>query len=465
MQNSRRPIAPPLMEDITEAIGNTPLVRLRHLPDPRGARVYAKVEYFNPGGSVKDRIGTYMIDAAERSGKLRPGGTVVECTSGNTGMGLALVCAVRGYKLICTMPDKMSLEKVRLLRAMGAEVIVTPTAVPADSPESYYSVARRLAAETENCIWMNQYDNAANPQAHYETTGPEIWEQTKGHVDVFVAGIGTCGTISGTGRYLKEQNPGVRVVGADPKGSILKRWFDTGQMSEAESYKVEGIGEDIIPGCFHKQYIDEIRTVDDRTALVLTRKLARQEGLFTGGSCGAAVAVALAVAKELAPDKMVVVLLPDTGARYLSKIYSDDWMRENMFLGPDIVTASDVLHGKPGGLPRLLTVDAVATVHEAIDMMRRHQVSQLPVMRGDAPVGRVTDSKLMAAVLDDRDLLHQPVSSLQEGALPRIDGSRSTTEVLKLLSGKDAAVLVEERGRLAGILTRYDLMDYIHGEE
>jgi cystathionine beta-synthase len=464
MQPRRRP-APAVYEDITEAIGGTPLVRLRRLPDPRGAKVYAKVEYFNPGGSVKDRIGTTMIDAAERSGKLRAGGTVVECTSGNTGMGLALVCAVRGYKLVCTMPDKMSQEKIRLLRAMGAEVIVTPTAVPPDSPESYYSVARRLAEENDNCIWMNQYDNDANPQAHYDTTGPEIWEQTEGKLDVFVAGIGTCGTISGVGRYLKEQNPGVRVVGADPKGSILKHWFDTGEMTEAEPYKIEGIGEDIIPGCFHRQWVDELRTVDDRSAMLTTRKLASLEGLFVGGSCGAAVVVALEVARELPPAQLVVVLLPDSGSRYLSKIYSDDWMRENRFLGADVVTAADVVHAKPGGLPLLITVDAAAPVREAIELMRRYQVSQLPVMRDGQPVGRVTDSKLMAAVLDHTEAMGARVSDFQEPALPLIDGSRSTLEVLKLLGGRDAAVLVGEHGRIAGILTRYDLIDYIPGEE
>ncbi len=457
-------MVPPVFENITEAIGNTPLIRIRKLADPKGAKLYAKIEMLNPGGSVKDRIGATMIDAAESSGQLRPGGTVVECTSGNTGVGLALHCAVRGYKLICTMPDKMSKEKIDLLRAMGAEVIVTPSNVAADHPDSYYSVARRIAESTDNCVWTNQYFNEANPQAHYETTGPEIWAQTEGKISAFVAGIGTCGTISGIGRYLKEQNPELRIVGVDPKGSILKHWFDTGEMSEARPYLVEGVGEDIVPSVFHKQYVDEIIEVDDKTSFLLTRRMVKEEGIFAGGSCGFALAAAIEVAADLTPEDIVVVLLPDSGAKYISKIFNDDWMRDNRFLARDTATAGDVLNHKQKSLRELLTVAADAPVSEAIGIMREHEVSQLPVVENEEPVGRVSDHRLMASVLDDSTRMEKPVREFMEAPLPCIDGARTTREVLAILGGKDAAVLVEEHGRIAGILTRYDLVDFVKKE-
>lgn len=321
-------------KDILETIGNTPLVRLNKVTKGIDAMVLAKVEYFNPGGSVKDRIGVHIIDDAVEQGKLKPGGTIVECTSGNTGAGLALVAAVRGYKAIFTMPDKMSQEKIRLLRSYGAEVIMCPTAVPPDSPESYYSVARRIVESREDAVLANQYYNPRNPEAHYLSTGPELWEDTDGKIDAFVAGVGTGGTISGTGRYLKEKNPNVRIVGADPKGSLLKEFFYTKKMGEAKPYLVEGIGEDIIPGSFEHQYVDDIYTVTDQESFEMARRLSREEGLMVGGSGGTAVHVALNVAKDLGRDKLVVVLLPDTGERYLSKFHSDEWMRENCMLAP-----------------------------------------------------------------------------------------------------------------------------------
>ena len=318
------------VENVLETIGDTPLVKLNKVAAGVAPTILAKVEFFNPGGSVKDRIGINIMKDEIAKGNLKPGGTIVECTSGNTGCGLALAAAVMGYKAVFTMPDKMSVEKIRLLRAYGAEVVICPTAVPADSPESYYSVARRIAAERPNAVLANQYFNPLNPEAHYRTTGPEIWRDTAGRVDVFVAGVGTGGTISGTGRYLKEQNPAVRVVGVDPEGSIIKHYFDTKEMTEARPYLVEGIGEDIIPGTCEFEFMDEVITVGDHESLEITRRLSREEGLMVGGSSGSAVAGALAVARDLDADKVVVVLLPDTGERYLSKVHSDEWMAENL---------------------------------------------------------------------------------------------------------------------------------------
>src|SRR5262249_25402018 len=301
----------------------------------------AKLESFNPGGSVKDRIGLAMVEAAERSGQLKPGGTIVECTSGNTGLGLAMVAAVKGYRAVFCMPDKVSSEKVNLLKAFGAEVLLSPTAVPPESPDSYYSVARRVERERPGAFLTDQYNNAANPRAHYETTGPEIWEQTKGLVTHFVCGMGTGGTISGAGRYLKEKNPAVKIIGADPVGSILKHYHETGQMSEARTYKIEGVGEDFIPGAYDFSVIDRVISCGDRDGLNLTRRLAREEAIFVGGSAGMAAWVALEVAKDLAANALVVVLLPDTGERYLSKVHSDEWMRDNHLLDPAVTRVSD----------------------------------------------------------------------------------------------------------------------------
>ncbi|MFQ6090510.1 MAG: PLP-dependent cysteine synthase family protein [Candidatus Bipolaricaulia bacterium] len=319
---------------VLEAVGWTPLIRLGRITAGIEAEIWAKVESFNPGGSVKDRIGIAMVEEAERQGRLGPGGTIVEPTSGNTGVGLALVAALKGYRMIFTIPDKMSEEKINLLRAYGAEVIVCPTAVPPDDPESYYSVARRIAGETPGAFMPNQYTNPKNPEAHYRTTGPEIWEQIRGELDYFVAGMGTGGTISGVGRYLKEQDPSIKVIGVDPEGSVLKHYFETGQMGEAHTYDVEGIGEDIIPETTHFQYIDGIRRVGDRDSFLTARRLAREEGLLVGGSSGSAVHVALEIGREAGRGKRIVVLLPDTGERYLKKLYSDEWLKEHGYLRP-----------------------------------------------------------------------------------------------------------------------------------
>jgi cystathionine beta-synthase len=319
-------------ETIIDAIGHTPQVRLSSVTRGVKATVLAKLEYLNPGGSVKDRVGVFMIDAAEKKGDLKPGGTIVECTSGNTGVGLAMVAAIRGYKTIFTMPDKVSSEKVRLLKSFGSEVVMCPYAVPPESEESYYSVAKRIVERTPNSVLIDQYHNPMNPEAHYRTTGPEIWEETAGQIDYFVCSIGTCGTISGVGRYLKEQKPSVKIIGADPEGSILRDYFYEKRIGEARPYLVEGIGEDFIPGTFQPQYVDDIVTVGDRESFSMARRLSREEGVLVGGSGGTAAHAAIELARSLTKDKLVVVLLPDAGDRYLSKVHSDEWMRENRML-------------------------------------------------------------------------------------------------------------------------------------
>lgn len=319
-------------QNVLHTIGHTPLVKLNKVTSGIRATVLAKVEFFNPGGSVKDRIGIRMIEDAIQQGTLKPGGTIVESTSGNTGVGLALVAAVMGFKTVFTMPDKMSREKIRLLESLGAEVITTPTAVPPDSPESYYSVAKRIVEKTPNAILANQYFNNLNPQAHYETTGPEIWEDTGGMIDVFVGGIGTGGTVSGIGRYLKEKNPDVRIIAVDPVGSVFKEYFYTRKIGESHTYLVEGIGEDLIPDTFQVEYIDDVMSVGDKESFLMARRLSREEGLIVGGSSGSAVHVALQAAETLDENSVVVVLLPDTGERYLSKFHSDEWMREQHML-------------------------------------------------------------------------------------------------------------------------------------
>ena len=450
-------------ESILGTIGNTPLVRLQRVTAGLRGLILAKVEYMNPGGSVKDRIGVRIIEEAEQSGRLRPGGTIVESTSGNTGMGLALVASVKGYKMVFTLPDKMSMEKIRLLRAFGAEVIVTPTAVPHDSPESYTEVAKRIARETPNAVLADQYDNPRNPESHYATTGPEIWDQTAGQITHFICGIGTGGTISGTGKFLKEKNPKIRVIGIDPRGSALREYFYTKNMTPLpKTYKVEGIGQDYIPGVLDFTFIDEVIEADDRESFLMARRLTREEGILAGGSAGTAVAGMLKIASRFNDGDVVVVLLPDTGERYISKIYSDEWMRENGFLTPERLTVRYVLDSKSKHPRGVISVDPATSVRKALDTLKQHDISQIPVMEGGRTVGTVHDHELMMKVLERPALVGAPVRDVMGASFPVVGIDASVEEVLRLMRVKENyAVLVEEEGAINGILNRYDVMEYL----
>jgi cystathionine beta-synthase len=451
---------PEIYPDILATVGNTPLVRLNKLA--RGIRptVVAKVEFLNPGGSVKDRIGIAMIEDAERKGLLKPGGTIVEPTSGNTGMGLAVAAAIKGYKTIFVMPDKMSEEKIRALRAFGSRVVITPTAVEPDDPRSYYSVSKRLAAETPNAILAGQYWNPANPEAHYRSTGPEIWEQTAGRVSVFVAGMGTGGTISGTGKYLKEHNPAVRVVGVDPIGSLYSEYFRTGVLGEAHGYKVEGVGEDFLPSTMDFSVVDDVVQVSDRESFLMTRRLVREEGIFCGGSCGLAVAGALKwlrspAAEDLTEDDIVVVLLPDSGSRYLSKIFDDAWMRENGYL--DSATVADLIADRSRDL---IAADETTTVAAAIRLMKTHGISQLPVLDGHGGLhGLISETDLLDYLLNGGEMGHV-IDGLHTHEVPVVTPETPVEELTGVL-GRTPAVVVVEGETVTGIVTKIDVIDFL----
>ena len=451
-------------DSVLDTIGWTPLVRLTRIT--RGVRtpVYGKAEFFNPGGSVKDRIGLPIIERAERDGSLRPGGTIVEGTSGNTGVGLAIAAALKGYRCIFTMPDKMSQEKVRLLKAFGAEVIITPTAVPPDHPDNYVMMAKRIASETPNAILANQFYNDANPDAHYATTGPELWEQSEGGITHFVAAAGTGGTLTGAGRYLKEKNPKIRIIAGDPHGSILaEMWRTKGKgKPEGTPYKIEGIGQDKIPGTLDMSVIDDYQTVADRDAFAMARRLTREEGLFVGGSAGLITHVALDVARRLDdPKAFVVTFLCDTGERYLSKLYNDEWMRENQMLEPEKGTLGTVLGTKSGDAPVVVSVGPGTTVRQALRLMSQHDVSQLPVMDGANCVGSVSDWSLSAKSLDNSKLLDMTVNEVMDPPFPMVDAAQHVESVAKLLSKANPAVLVRRDGTVQGIVTRSDLLQFI----
>ncbi len=451
-----------VVEALAELVGNTPLVRLNKVTDAIGCPVYAKLEYLNPGGSVKDRIAQIMIEAAEREGKLQPGGTIVEPTSGNTGVGLAIVAAQRGYRCVFTMPDKISTEKIDILRAYGAEVLVCPTAVAPEDPRSYYSVARQQVAATPGAWSPDQYSNPNNPLAHYQSTGPELWEQTQGRITAFVAGIGTGGTICGTGKYLKEASGGrVKVVGADPQGSVYSG-------GSGRPYLVEGVGEDIWPATYDPSVPDWVEAVSDRESFVMTRRLAREEALLVGGSCGLATVAALRVASKEPPDGMVVVLLPDSGRGYLSKIFNDEWMSRYGFLTPtsDEATIGDVLARKGDELPDLVHVHPDETVGEAIAVLREYGVSQLPVVKAEPPVmaaevvGAVAERELLDAVFRDPSALSAPISAHLSAALPTAGVGEPVSDLMPVLE-RAAAVLVHDGGRPLGIVTRSDVLGFL----
>lgn len=455
-------------DSMISLVGDTPLVKLNNVTDGISATVLAKVEYFNPGGSVKDRIALRMIEAAEQSGELKPGGTIVEPTSGNTGVGLAIVAQQKGYKCIFVCPDKVSTDKINVLRAYGAEVVVCPTAVDPEHPDSYYNVSDRLVRETPGAWKPDQYSNPNNPRSHYETTGPELWEQTEGRITHFVAGIGTGGTISGTGRYLKEVSSGaVKIVGADPEGSVYSG-------GSGRPYLVEGVGEDFWPTAYDREVTDEIVAVSDKDSFQMTRRLAKEEGLLVGGSCGMAVVAALRVAERLGPDDVVVVLLPDSGRGYLSKIFNDEWMADYGFLESGGASVADVLRHKEGGaMPSLVHMHPDETVGQAIEVLREYGVSQMPIVKPGAGhpdvmaaevVGSVVERELLDALFTKRASLGDPLEKHMSAPLPQVGSGEPVADLMSVLGESADAAIVLVEGKPTGVVSRQDLLAFLAGE-
>jgi cystathionine beta-synthase len=451
-------------EDVLELVGWTPLVRLKRVAAGLRTPVYGKCEFMNPGGSLKDRIGEAIVSQAERDGRLREGGTLVEATSGNTGVALAMAAVARGYRCIFTMPDKMSQEKVKLLRAFGAEVVITPTAVPPDHPEHYLEKAKQIAQETPGAVLADQFYNPANPQVHYETTGPEIWEQTEGRVSHFLTGAGTGGTLTGVARYLKERNPEVRIVGVDPRGSVLAPYFHTGELPVGEPYQVEGLGSDKIPGNLDLGVVDDYVTVTDKEAFQMARRLTREEGLFVGGSSGLIVHAALELARtEDDPSALIVAMLCDWGEHYLTKLYDDEWMRSNGYLSEERQRVGELLRSKGRNTPALVAVGPGNPVRMALSTLAAHDVSQLPVMLEGTCVGSVAEGELMARVIEDPRVLELPVEEIMDAPFPIVDGGLPLEQITRLMNRGNAAVLVRENDRVAGIVTRFDVVRTLTG--
>jgi cystathionine beta-synthase len=446
-------------ESVLSLIGNTPLIKLNRLNKGLQPLILAKMENLNPGFSVKDRIGVSMIEAAEREGVLKPGGTIVEATSGNTGIGLAIGAAVKGYKCIFVMTDKASAEKARYLRALGADVVITPVSAKPGTPDHYVSTARRIASETSNSFYPDQYSHPANPEAHYHTTGPELWEQTEGKISHFVSGIGTGGTISGTGKFLKEKNPNIKVIGADPFGSIYKTYKETGKIPEASPYLVEGIGQEVLPANAHMQYVDEVMNISDRESFDTARQLSRTEGIFCGGSSGTNCAAALHVARDLDETAVVVFVVCDTGEHYLSKFHSDEWMKEKRLLEPQKITAGLIDETKSKTAPRELVAMAPGDlVAAALAKMNEMGLTQIPVLEDGKSVGSLRENHLLSKVFNDRDLLEEPVSKVMDKSFPTVDVDDDINQVTRKLR-TSPAVLIEEYGKITGIITRHDVLD------
>ncbi len=451
-------------DSVLETIGWTPLIRLGRIGSGLRTPVYGKAEYANPGGSVKDRIGLAIIEDAERRGELRPGGTVVEGTSGNTGVGLAIAACIKGYRCVFTMPDKMSMEKVRLLKAYGAEVVITPTAVPPDHPDNYVMKAKQIVKDTPGAILANQFYNQVNPEAHYRTTGPEIWQQTEGRVTHFVAGAGTGGTVSGAGKYLKEKNPKIRVVAGDPVGSLYTHYHRTQRLGDGHPYKVEGIGGDKIPTTVWFDWIDEFRQVADKTSFAMARRLAREEGILLGGSAGLNVQLAIDLARELDdPDALIVTILCDTGERYLSKQFNDAWMQENQLLDTPRTTVQELLERRPANAPVVVSVAPAAAVRQALTLMNTWGVSQIPVLENGQSVGGLIEGTLMTKALAQPALLDRPVSEVMDPPFPEVEATTATDRVGAMLTRENPAALVRKDGKLVGIVSRYDVLQQLIG--